>query len=203
MRVSLWVALAALTFGGQAQAGQSGHSTDTPLSNVKPFRELQNFGTCFARTHRRGALTLIATPPGSPEEEKAFNRMVFGDDAPCLAGGTRMSMPIIFARGAIAEGLLRSEGVPDTHRLASLSPGEAKDLHGVARCYTSKHRTNVEKLLQTPPGTREEVTAVAGLWPDFKTCMPGFNVRLNAPWIRFLLAEALLRLEPDVVTSGS
>jgi len=29
-----------------------------------------------------------------------------------------------------------------------------------------------------------------------------FTVRLNAPWIRFLLAEALLRLSPDTTLLG-
>jgi hypothetical protein len=111
-------------------------------------------------------------------------------------------MPTVFARGAIAEGLLRSEGVPDNYRLPAPTPAEARDLHGVARCYTSGHRTEVETLLQTQPGSPEEVKAVAALWNDFRTCMPGFKVRLNAPWIRFLLAEALLRLEPNVTTSG-
>jgi hypothetical protein len=129
--------------------------------------------------------------------------MVYGEHGACLPGGTRMSMPIVFARGAIAEGLLRSDGVPDEYRLPSPAPSETRDLHGVARCYTAEHRTEVEKLLQVAPGTPQEVKAVAGLWEDFRKCMPGFNVRLNAPWIRFLLAEALLRLRANTSPAGS
>jgi hypothetical protein len=131
--------------------------------------------------------------------------MVYGEDVAssnCLAGGTKMSMPILFARGAIAEGLILTGGVPDIHRLSAPSPAEVRDLHGVARCYTAGHRTEVETLLKTHPGSREEVAGVAGLWDNFRKCMPDFNVRLNAPWIRFLLAEALLRLEPNTTTSG-
>lgn len=199
--VTLALATAAAA-GAQVAPGNSGISTAAPLNNVRPFGDLRAFGSCFARTQRRDALTLIATVPGTPEENQAFRRLVYGERTTCMFGGTRMSIPIVFARGAIAEGLLRSEGVPDTYRLASPTPAEVRDLHGVARCYTSGHRPEVEKLLKTQPGSQEEVKVVAGLWNDFRACMPGFRVRLNAPWIRFLLAEALLRLGPNTTTSG-
>ena len=177
-------------------------STSAPLTNVKPFRELRSFGTCYARNRRQDALTVIATVPGSAEEDKAFRRLVYGEHTTCMFGGTSMSMPIVFARGTIAEGLLRSDGVPDTYRLPAPAPAEVRDLHGVARCFTSRHRTEVDALLRTQPGSREEVAAVAALWNDFRTCMPGFRVRLNAPWIRFLLAEAMLRLGPNTTMTG-
>jgi hypothetical protein len=197
-----WVAIAALLYAGDAGAqGRSGF-TEIPLNNVKPFRELRDFGDCLARAQRKPSLALIATKPGSAEEAKILKKWVYGEHTTCLFGGTKMAMPDIFARGAIAEGLLRHEGVPATHRLPDVAPGDARDLHDVARCYTSRHRGEVQKLMQIHPGSREEVKAIAALWPDFRTCMPGFNVRLNAPWIRFLLAEALLRLEPTATTSG-
>ncbi|HVR89585.1 MAG TPA: hypothetical protein VHG29_00635 [Novosphingobium sp.] len=176
-------------------------STSSPLTNVRAFSELRAFGACIARTRRGHALAVIAAVPGSPEEDKALREGVYGEHVTCLFGGTRMSMPAVFARGAIAEGLLRSDGVPEDYRLSAPTPAEAKDLHGVARCYTQGHRTEVQTLLQTQAGSPEELKAVAALWEDFRVCMPGFNVRLNAPWIRFLLAEALLRLGP--VTPGS
>jgi hypothetical protein len=153
-------------------------------------------GACIARHERKNALALIATVPGSPEEDKTFDRFFFGERSTCMAGGTEMTMSIIFARGAVAEGLLAMGGVPDTYRLANSSPDQVRDLHGAARCYTSGNRNVVAALLKTQPGSPDEVKAVGGLWNDFRACMPGFNVRLNAPWIRYLLAEALLRLEP-------
>src|SRR3712207_2669293 len=90
--------VAALPAGAHAQA--SGHSTSAPLSNVKPFRELRAYGGCYARTNRKAALTLLATVPGSLEEGKAFRRLVYGEDVitSCLPGGTKMSMPTLFAR---------------------------------------------------------------------------------------------------------
>jgi hypothetical protein len=144
----------------------------------------------------------MATTPDSPEEKKILKKWVYGERETCLFGGSEMVMPGLFARGAIAEGLLRAEGVPATHRLPSPSAAEVRDLHGAARCYTSSHRAEVQKLMQFHPGSREEMTAIAALWPGFKACMPNFTVRLNAPWIRFLLAEALLRLEPNTTASG-
>jgi hypothetical protein len=206
--MKIWQPLAfvALFFSAAASAqigsGQSGMSTSTPLTNVRAFDELSALGVCLAKTQRRDALAAIATVPGSKEEDKFFQKFFYGERTTCLFGGTRMSMPIIFARGAIAEGLLRSKGVPAEYILSAPAPADTRNLHEVARCYTSGHRTEVEALLKTDAGSPEEVKAVAAQWEDFRTCMPGFKVRLNAPWIRFLLAEALLRLAPDTTISG-
>jgi hypothetical protein len=179
-----------------AQAsGTSGMSTSSPASNVKAYVELAALGDCYAQYHRREALMMIATTPSSAEEEKAFDRYMYGEQVTCMSGG-RMSIPIAFARGVLAQGLIRHGGVTPELMLAPVAPGQAKDLHAVARCYTSTHRAEVDALLRTQTGSKEEVSAVAALWPDFRTCMPGFKVRLNAPWIRFLLAEARLRLPP-------
>ncbi|HZG08520.1 MAG TPA: hypothetical protein VEZ70_06025 [Allosphingosinicella sp.] len=156
----------------------------------------------MARTQRKAALALIATAPDSREEEKILRKLVWGEQTTCMSGGTQMQMPNLFARGVIAEGLLRSEGVPEELRLPSPSPAQVRDLHGAARCYTSSHRPDVERLLQTRAGSAEEVKAVAALWDEFRTCMPNFKVRLNAPWIRYLLAEALLRAGPSTTASG-
>jgi hypothetical protein len=206
MKYPAFIALGLLCLGEAAPAqfgtGQSGSSTTVPLGNVQAYRELQLFGSCYARNQRKAALALIATVPGSTEEAKSFRKLLYGEQVICLSGGSRMSMPVVFARGAIAEGLLRTEGVPDTYRLPSPSPADVRDLHGTARCYTSGHRGEVQKLLQTEPGSAEEAKAVRGLWNDFRACMPGATVRLNAPWIRYLLAEALLRLGPNTTASG-
>jgi hypothetical protein len=202
MKSFWWAGIALALWGGEAAAQVSGHSTSTPATNVRPYKELQSFGTCLAKAQRKAALSLIATVAGSGEERKILRKLVYGEHAGCLFGGTQMQMPDIFARGAVAEGLLRSGGVPAEYQLAAPSPTEVRDLHGGARCYTSGHRDDAEKLLQTTPGSPEELKAVGGLWEDFRTCIPKFNVRLNAPWIRFLLAEAVLRLAPNTTSSG-
>jgi hypothetical protein len=195
---AVWLASVGLMLcGGEAAAQiaptRSGSSTSSPSTNTRPFQQLQAFGTCLAQTRKKDALALIATAPDSAEEEKVLRKVVFGEQASCLFGGTTMSMPGIFARGAVAEGLLRIGGVPDSYRLPAPAASEVRDLHGAARCYTSGHRADVANLLRSKPGGAEEVKAVAALWDEFRACMPNFKVRLNAPWIRFLLAEALLR----------
>ncbi len=205
MKLPHLAALAALSLTAAASAqapSRSGMSTSGPLTNVRAFGDLTALGICVARTQRRDALAVIATEPGSPEEDRVMRQSIYGERTTCMFGGTRMSMSSIYARGAIAEGLLRSDGVPAEYVLPAPAAAEVRDLHGVARCYASGHRNEVRALLQTPAGTPEEVAAVRTIWDDFRTCMPNFNVRLNAPWIRFLLAEALLRLAPATTLSG-
>jgi hypothetical protein len=182
----------------QIASGRSGMSTSDPLGNVHAFSDLRAFGICYARASRPDALMVIGTVPGSREEADLFRRRVFGEQI-CLFDGTRMSLSIVFMRGAIAEGLLRSGGVPENYRLPAPVAGEVHSLHDAARCYAAGHRTEVQALLETQPGSREEVAAVGALWNDFRPCITGPLVRLNAPWIRYLLAEALLRLPSAAV----
>lgn len=205
MKLLVTVAAVALTLAGpaMAQAGRSGHSTSSPATNVKAFNELRSYGICLARNQRTRALQAIATQPGSDEEKKALNGLVYGEKYSCIFGGTEMTFPTLFARGILAEGLLRSGGVPAQYQLTSLEPADKKDLHGVARCYVNGHRAEAEAVLATAPASPEELKAIAAAWEDFRTCMPGFNVQLNAPWIRFLMAEALLRLPPAAPAAGS
>lgn len=195
-----WLVLAAVLVSGVAQAqragGRSGMSTGDALTNVRAFEELRAFGRCVADGERQNALAIIATVPGSTEERDALSKYVYRERSTCLFGGTTMRMPTQFARGTIAEGLLSKGGVPDSYHLPAPAVGEAKDLHGVARCYTTGHRDEVKSVLATKPGSREETKVLLGLWDEFRKCMPDANIRLNAPWIRYLLAEAVLRLPP-------
>jgi hypothetical protein len=203
--LSVFCVAAILTQPASAQmgGGQSGMSTSAPLTNGSAFDELQKLGRCVARTERKNALAMIATVPGSKDEAELFKRVLYGERSTCMFGGTKMTMSTIYARGAIAEGLLRTTGVSQDYVLPAPKAGEASNLHEVARCYTSGHQTEGLALLQTKAGSKQETAAVASIWEDFRTCMPNFNVRLNAPWIRFLLAEALLRLAPDTTLSGA
>jgi hypothetical protein len=188
---------------GQMAPGQSGTSTSGSLGNVKVLGDLTMFGRCLATTNRKATLKLIATKPGSSEEGKVFKELVRLDQ-PCLFGGTEMVSSVVYIRGAIAEGLLGSGGVPADLRLPAPAAAEVTSLSEAARCYTAGHRGEVAALLRMKAGTREEVAAVGALWSGFKTCLPKrANVRLNALWIRYLLAEALLRLPPPgAATTG-
>jgi hypothetical protein len=213
MRLLRHVALAFLAVAGSAglsgeglaqiAPGRSGMSTADPLGNVRAFRELRALGICFARADRRGALDLIATTPGSPEEAEVVRRRVYGEQSSCGFGGMRMTLSTIYMRGAIAEGLLLSGGVPEALRLPAPAPSEVRTLDDAGRCYATGHRAEVQALLETDPGSQPEVAAVAALWNDFRVCIPGFQVRLNAHWIRYLLAEGLLKLPPAATPTSN
>ena len=189
---------------GQIAPGRSGMSTAMRLDNIRAFRDLSRFGRCYVDRHRDQALSLIATTPGTPEEDQLFRRLIRGDQH-CLAPGTNVTLSIIYFRGVIAEGLLRSdEGVPESYRLPAPTLAEVRSLGDVARCYASGHRVQVQNLLATEAGTEEEVAAVQSIWNDFRTCLPpDARIRLNATWIRFLLAEAMLRLGLDAAAPAS
>ena len=193
-------ACAALAGGAEAQnmTGRSGHSTATESQNMQAFTELSAFGRCFVRANRAGALSLIATAPGSAEEHALFDRLVSRREETCLGAGTNTAGSLIYWRGVIAEALLESNvPLPAELRLPAPALAEVRDLGGVARCYAAGHNAEVRALLETRPGSRQELAAATALWPEFRQCLPpSANIRLNAQWIRYLLAEALLRLPP-------
>jgi hypothetical protein len=212
----LWrnAALALLALAGAAGSGRqalaepaparSGTiSTSTALGNVKVLRDLQQFGRCFAATDRKSALALIATKPLSKEEGAVYRRLATFEQN-CLFSGTRMFSSVVYIRGAIAEGLLGTGGVPPELLLpAPRSAAEVTSLSETARCYVAGHRAEVQALMKMKPGDREEVAAIGALWNGFRTCLPKrANVRLNALWIRYLLAEALLRTSGTAAPAG-
>ena len=188
---------------GQIATGRSGMSTEMRLENVRAMRDLIRFGRCYVSMHRNQALSLLATTPGTAEEGEVFRRLVRVEQN-CLFPGT-MTLSAVYFRGAIAEAFLRSpEGVPASYRLPAPTLAEVRHLGDVARCYASGHRVQAQNLLATEAGSPEELAAVQSIWNDFRTCLPAdARVRLNATWIRFLLAEALLRLDPAAPASGS
>ena len=183
--------------GAAVGQGRSGMSTDVPIENARLYRDLSRFGRCFVEGKRNRALALIATVPGSQEEAQAFGRL--NREQGCLLPGNNISIPTVYYRGIIAEALYHAnEGVPESHILPAPTVDEVRTLSDTARCYASGHRPQVQGLLATELGSAEQGAAVASLWEGFRACLPPeARIRLNATWIRFLLAEALLRLPPD------
>lgn len=203
-RLILALALCVGLAGAAHAQGRSGMSTTDPLGNMNAFRELSAFGACYARSSRSNALAFIATRPGSREEADIFDRYIGGERYSCGSGPSSTQASMVYWRGVIAEGLLRTSGVPESHVLPVPASAEARDLHDAARCYAGRHGADIRGLLATRLGSPEEMAAVGAMWNDFRGCMPaGLSVRLNAPWIRFLLAEAMLRLAPNVTLSGN
>ena len=202
MKFPRWIALAALCLPGAAVAqtapARSGSSSNASLGNMNAYRQLRDFGICFARTERTAALAIIAAPQGSPEEARAMRGTIFGEDlnTNCMGGGDRSVMSTVFARGTVAEGLVMSGGVPPQMRLPAPPPEQVRDLPGAGRCYAAAHETEIRGLLATRIGSDEERAAAAALWPGFRPCLARFSIRLNPVWIRYILAEGLLTLAP-------
>lgn len=200
------ILLTALFLSGAAVAqtpgGRSGMSSGDTVSNMNAYRELRNFGICLVRTERSTALAIIAAEQGSPEERRAMQGTVFGElTTNCMAGGDRTVMSTVLARGTIAEGLFLSGGVPPNLLLPAPAPDQVRDLAGAGRCYAAGHQAEIRALLATPIGSPAERAAAAALWPEFRLCLVRINIRLNAVWIRYILAEGLLRLAPGAATS--
>jgi hypothetical protein len=126
-----------------------------------------------------------------------MNRYVFGEhDTNCMGGGDHSVLSPVFVRGTIAEGLLLSGGVPANLLLPTPAPEQVRDLAGAGRCYAAGHQEQVRAVLATQPGSPQETAAVGAIWNDFRPCLARFRIRLNAIWIRYILAEGLLRLAP-------
>jgi hypothetical protein len=180
----------------QTPSGRAGMSTDARAANVNAYRELQILGVCFARSQRPNALAVIATAPGSREETEVLRRRFYGERDTCTLGGSEIQMSYFHARGAIAEGLLKTGGASPEIQRPAPATSEIRTLVDAGLCFASTHRAQAQGLLETLPGTPEETAAVTALWQNFRTCIPGFQIRLNAIWIRYIIAEGLLRLAP-------
>jgi len=181
----------------QTPSGRSGSSSGDTYSNMNAYRELRMFGICIVRTQRSAALAIIAAEQGSPEEGRAMQGTVFGElDTNCGGAGDQTVMSPILARGAIAEGLLLSGGVPPQFLRPAPAPNQVRDLAGAGRCYAAGHENEVRGLLATPIGSPQERAAAGVLWADIRPCLARWTLRLSPVWIRYILAEGLLTLAP-------
>jgi hypothetical protein len=195
----LALAAVAMAAGASAQtpSARSGSSSGDTYSNMNAYRELRMFGICLVRTEHSAALAIIAAEQGSPEEERAMQGTVFGElDTNCGGAGDHVVMSPLLARGAIAEGLLLSGGVPPQLLRPAPPPDQVRDLPGAGRCYAAGHEAQVRALLATQIGSPQERAAAGVLWPEFRPCLARYNLRLSPVWIRYILAEGLLTLAP-------
>ena len=203
---ALSAAILATAAPAQLAPGRSGGPDIIYLDAEQSMKELAIFGRCFASTQRKQGLSLIATRPGSREEAEFFRKFFKDENQICLIPGTTLYSLTDSFRGAIAEGLLRSdEPLPAELRLAAPAAAEVRSLSDAARCYAGSHRAETQAVLATKAGSRAEFEAVKAVLPGFGACLPaGGKVRATATLIRFRLAEALLRLGiPFLARPGS
>jgi hypothetical protein len=201
-----WLATAALlAVSGPAEAqlapGRSGFSSTSTLSGPEVWDAIWSFGRCYAREYRPTAFELLATRPGSAEENAVLARMFHGEVG-CLGDVSFLSTPMRFLRGAIAEGLIR-ERTPIPANLIVAAPADASSVRSMsdaARCYVATHRAEVRGLIDTTrPGSSGELAAINRIGPDFLNCVPpaARHTQFNATDLRFHLVEALLLLPPE------
>lgn len=200
--ISLFLALTtglANVAHGQVAPGYSGSSSVTYIDQAEAMITLSWFGRCYAKKQRDDALLLIATPPGSREEGRVVKKLFRGNIA-CMAFDTNLRMPVAYIRGVVGEGLLRSGlGVPASHLLSVPRPADARSLSDAARCYASTHKVEVEGLLATKAGSKQEFDAVSVIIDGFAQCLPSQGAQqFDATLVRFRLLEALLRLSPTL-----
>jgi len=183
--------------------GRSGFSTSRSVGEHEYWDALRYFGRCFASSHPAAAFDLLATEPGSAEERAIFTRLFAGRDVDCLGNMSLMSVVVRFVRGAIAEGLL-GLGTPIPPRLAVTAPppgAPIRTLTEVARCYAAVHRAEARAMIaSTRPGSAEELAALEHMESDLFRCVPAAasNYQFQSTDLRYHLAEALLRLPPDM-----
>jgi hypothetical protein len=95
-------------------------------------------------------------------------------------------------------------GLPAHLRLPAPAVAEVRNLSDAARCYAAGHPDQVQALLATKPGSKEEYRAVSALMDGFGACIPpGVKFQFDATVIRFRLAEAQLRLQGAAAPPGS
>lgn len=197
---------------GQAESAQippgySGSSTTIVMAdNEEALRTLAAFANCYARYSAPRAFELLATEPGARAEAQTYRRLFRTASQNCLGEGTELSLPVAFVRGAIAEGLLeRNVALPAHLILAVPAPGvEVRRYSEAARCYAAAHPAEVRALLAVPAGSQREAEALRALADDFFRCLPerAQGRRFGATQLRYLLAEALLRLPSTTASAG-
>lgn len=188
---------AAIAQIGRGYSGRSDGEIEY-VDNEEAMRILSAFGNCYAQHSTTRALELIGTDPGTHEEAETYRRLFRSGSQNCLGDATELTMPVAFVRGAIAEGLLeRNIALPATLVRAAPAPGvEVRRLSEAARCYAVGHGAEILAMLATPASGQRQMAALRPMVDGFFNCLPASarNRRLDATPLRYLLAEALLRL---------
>jgi hypothetical protein len=190
----------------QLAPSRSGSSTEFTLTPEEYWEGVRDFGRCFVHRTPAHAFTLLSTTPGS-REEGAVIRVLMRGDVTCLGDISRFTFRSSHVRGTFAEGLVRN-GTPIPPLLALAAPAAGTPVHTIheaARCYTAAHGAEVRALVtETRPGSTQERAAIVRMFPDFLNCVPpeARNLQFDATDVRYVLAEALLRMGPVAPASA-
>ena len=205
---SLFLGMNAQGASAQIAPGYSGSSDGGTvyMGNEEIWQALRVFGSCYARLSTAHALELLGNEPGTQGERDAVRRAI-RDPQNCFGYVSRVRAPYAWLRGAVAEGLWkRRVAIPTTLLRGAPARGtESRNIHDSARCVAAAHGDQVRALLATSIGSRgERETAEALLSGPFMRCVPpevGALI-LSPLMVRYMLAEALLRLPSSTATAG-
>ena len=162
---------------------------------------------CMVGHNQAAGDALLATVPYSAAERAQAVRLL-GEMRRCTHGPQIVSTPEVI-RGAFAEaGVETVFATPPAARSPALAaspltrPTEVEaaylaaisPMYQLADCATPREPALARAVLATAPGSAEEGTAVAALYPTFQACVaPGSSLRIDHRIMRRLFAEALYR----------
>lgn len=168
------------------------------------IRSVYIYAVCTRNHRREAAERLLATIPGSAEEEAVLREAVpFGrTECPILAARVTIRSRI-FLRGAIAEAIYNGEGrKPRTAAALPLTDAEPPSARSplatiarwVARCAVRRSPLPAHAVVRDNPGSLGETKALRALEPTLRACLPeGSRLGISRINFRAMIAEELYR----------
>ena len=203
MRMRPLLAMAALLLPAAASAGggyQSlwiDRSPDVKGSLEESVRALQMYGRCVLRRDAARVDALLATAPGSADEQTLSKQIVDRDGSGCLGNNASLRGDDKLFRGSLAEAVYRRRYMAadavalDGAMKASPSTDFADVVSKFADCVVAGNPAQIRALFASEPMSVEEKAAVGALSPGFAPCIdPTQQLRLNKAILRAILASA-------------
>lgn len=167
-------------------------------------RSLYRLAICVRLKQRQAAEALLASAPGSAEENALLRAAVPSGPTDCPIRNTRLVIrSAILLRGAIAESIYNGGGFRPRKASAlsltdALQPSEQGSEFAVARwvahCAVRREPRLAHDVLKWNIGAVGEQRALRLLKPAFIACLPsGERLRISRINIRALIAEELYR----------
>lgn len=205
----------ALALAGALLAGSASAETrPSPIPSWKQshlqeggdatVRSIYRLAVCVRLKKRQAAEALLASAPGSAQENALLHAAVPSGPTDCPIRNTRLVIrSAILLRGAIAESIYNGEGLrpraasalPATEALQpSKSGSELGVARWVARCAVRRGPRLAHEMLKWNIGAVGEARALHSLKPAFIACLPpGERLQISRLNMRALIAEELYR----------
>lgn len=175
--------------------------------NARTIQKTYEWLGCLARTKRAEAVAYLAAQ-NENEAQRAWEGLFPRNETLCLSAIRARIHPVLL-RGVLAEMLYEEqapEALTDEGAAAppisppgvslrwteATPPDEGAAGYRIADCYARLHPASVRMLLETKPGSKDELMQMRALHPRLSECAKqGSKPILNLPLMRASLAEAL------------